>query len=348
MVVLPIEVTDPEAPARHPQATPTGPTPHTPTRGTAPLPRATHAESALLPRPAHAESALLPRSTHAESVSPRLVRAECVSSPRPPRTEPAPRTTSTGPRPAPAERLPSPAPAGRALRRFLPTTLALLLAVPLLAAAHHQARTAPYGDHVTVHARVDGGDRPSLRTTGATVEAYDEGTGRPRWTYTREGRRPMAVVPARGDAIALWDDGLVTATVRGDGSAVRWHRALPGAAPWLAAHRGGGVLRILGPRMLAVVTPQRVAAYRIADGDLRWVLPARQGCAFEPARAVRVRTALLIAQPCAATDSWTGEIVAVDELGRITADRTPLDNERRGEHHSVEHPHTEKVVARPR
>ncbi|MFI6487792.1 hypothetical protein [Streptomyces sp. NPDC050564] len=63
---------------------------------------------------------------------------------------------------------------------------------------------------------------------------------------------------------------------------------------------------------------------------------------------MRVRTALLIAQPCAATDSRTGEIVAVDEVGRITPDRTPLDNERRGEHHSVEHQHTEKVVARPR
>ncbi|WP_369245654.1 hypothetical protein [Streptomyces sp. R41] len=192
------------------------------------------------------------------------------------------------------------------------------------------------------------GSRPSLRTTGTTVEAYDEGTGRPRWTYTREDRRPLAVVPARGDAIALWDDGLVTATVRGDGSAVRWHRALPGAAPWLAAHRGNGVLRTLGARMLAVVTPQRIAAYRIADGDLRWVLPARPGCAFAPARAVRDRTALLIAQPCAATDIWTDEIVAVDDLGRITPDRTPLGNERRGERHSVEHPHTEKVVARPR
>ncbi|WP_406328944.1 hypothetical protein [Streptomyces sp. NBC_00203] len=233
---------------------------------------------------------------------------------------------------------------------LLPAALALLLAAPLLAAAH-QARTAPYGDRVTVHiphARVEHATRPPLRTAGATVEAYDAQTGRPRWTYTREGRRPLGVLPARGDAIALWDDGLVTATVRGDGSAVRWHRALPGAAPWLAAHGGAGVLRALGPRMLAVVTPRRIAAYRIADGDLRWLLPARRGCAFVPARAVRDRAALLIAQPCAATDSWTGEIIAVDDLGRITPDRTPLGSDRRGERHSLEHAHTGKVVARPR
>ncbi|MFC7263561.1 outer membrane protein assembly factor BamB family protein [Streptomyces lutosisoli] len=238
----------------------------------------------------------------------------------------------------------------RPLRALLPATLALLLAAPLLAAAH-QARPAPYGDRLTVHtlhARVEHGTRPPLRTAGATVEAYDAQTGRPRWTYTREGRRPLGVLPARGDAIALWDDGLVTATVRGDGSAVRWHRALPGDAPWLAAHGGAGVLRALGPRMLAVVTPQRIAAYRIADGDLRWLLPARRGCAFVPARAARARAALLIAQPCAATDSWTGEIIAVDDLGRITPDRTPLGNGRRGERHSLEHAHTGKVVARPR
>ncbi|MFF4351851.1 PQQ-binding-like beta-propeller repeat protein [Streptomyces sp. NPDC001530] len=263
-------------------------------------------------------------------------------------TEAVPTTVSATEASAP--QLPPSVGRRRTPRTFLPATLALLLAVPLLAAAH-QARTAPYGDHLTVravHARVEYGTRPPLRTTGGTVEAYDAATGRPRWTYTREGRRPLMVLPARGDAIALWDDGLVTATVRGDGSAVRWHRALPGAAPWLAAHGGTGVLRTLGARMLAVVTPQRIAAYRIADGDLRWVLPAHSGCAFEPARAVRHGSALLIAQPCATTDLWTGEIIAVDELGRITRNRAPLGNERRGEYHSAEHPHTEKVVAPPR
>ncbi|MFI6340014.1 hypothetical protein [Streptomyces sp. NPDC050535] len=192
---------------------------------------------------------------------------------------------------------------------------------------------------------MDSDARPSLRTTKDAVEAYDGTTGRPRWSYAREGRRPLAVVHARGEAFALWDDGLVTDTALG--GAVRWHRGLPGAARWLAANGGSGVLRPLGARMLAVVTPRRIAAYRVADGDLRWVLPARQGCEFAPTRALRHGTVLLIAQPCPAgdaVDSWTDEIIAVDDLGRITPDRTPLGNER----HSPERPNAEKVVAPPR
>lgn len=253
----------------------------------------------------------------------------------------------------------APATAGSPAPRLLPpaarrgTARALLpVAVALLLTAAHETRPAPYGDRLVLHARVEheqGAPRqPTLRTTWTTVEAYDEATGRPRWSYAREGRRPLAVVPARGHAIALWDDGLVTDTARGDGSAVRWHRALPGAARWLADHRAAGVLRPLGAQVLAVITPRRVAAYRIADGDLRWTLPARHGCAFAPERAVRHGAALLIAQPCALTDSWTTELVAVDDLGRITPHRKPLANERRGERHSVEHPQSEKVVARPR
>lgn len=271
---------------------------------------ATQRRSAALPRPAH----------------PATV---------PPAGPAAPRPGKTAPRNYP-----------HPLRRLLPPALALLLAAPVLAAAH-QARPTPYGDHITVHARVEHEARPPLRTTRDAVEAYDTETGRPRWTYAREGRRPLAVVPARGDAIALWDDGLVTDIARGDGGAVRWHRALPGASPWLADHGGNGVLRPLGARMLAVVTPQRIAAYRIADGDLRWVLPAGRGCEFAPERAVRLGTALLIAQPCpagGATGSWTGEIIAVDDLGRITPDRAPLGNER----HSAGHSNAEKMVARPR
>lgn len=278
--------------------------------------------------------------------------------PRLPADEPAPQRSPALPRPAHPATVPPAGPAaprpGKAaprnhphpLRRLLPPALALLLAAPVLAAAH-QARPTPYGDHITVHARVEYEARPPLRTTRDAVEAYDTETGRPRWTYAREGRRPLAVVPARGDAIALWDDGLVTDIARGDGGAVRWHRALPGASPWLADHGGNGVLRPLGARMLAVVTPQRIAAYRIADGDLRWVLPAGRGCEFAPERAVRLGTALLIAQPCpagGATGSWTGEIIAVDDLGRITPDRAPLGNER----HSAGHPNAEKMVARPR
>ncbi|NEB79421.1 hypothetical protein G3I40_30005, partial [Streptomyces sp. SID14478] len=87
-----------------------------------------------------------------------------------------------------------------------------------------------------------------------------------------------------------------------------------------------------GARMLAVVTPRRITAFRTADGDLRWVLPARAGCAFAPATSLRRANALLIAQPCADdTVAWSERIVAVDGLGRIAAHRTPLGNELPGQ-----------------
>ncbi|QEU97742.1 hypothetical protein CP970_33875 [Streptomyces kanamyceticus] len=216
----------------------------------------------------------------------------------------------------------------------LPVALALL-AVPLITAAHH-ARPAPYGDHLTVHARVAAGaeraGEPELRRTGRAVEAYDPGSGKARWTYAREGRRPLRTLGAPGHAFTLWSDGLVTDTARADGGSVRWHRAVPGSAAWLrgpAARGGAGVLRPLTPgaRMLAVVTPHRIAAYRTVDGDLRWVLPARPGCAFVPARSVRTRGVLLVAQPCASpAASWTSQLIAVDDYGRIVPGRTPLGN----------------------
>ncbi|MGW7267289.1 hypothetical protein [Streptomyces sp. NPDC054842] len=232
----------------------------------------------------------------------------------------------------------------RISRRLLPAAVALLAAALLLAAAH-RARPAPYGDRLTLHARVEHPTQIRLRTGPGGVLARDAETGRARWTHARDGHRPLAVLHARVHAFALWDDGLVTDT-EPDGGAVRWHRALPGAAGWLAAHGGRGVLRTLDPgaRMLAVLTPHRIAAYRTADGDLRWTLPAPPGCSFAPGRAVHHRGTLLVAQPCAADAAWTAQIVAVDGLGRITPHRTPLGNGRRG----VEHAYTGKVVARSR
>ncbi|MGI5374417.1 hypothetical protein ACQEV2_09245 [Streptomyces sp. CA-251387] len=240
--------------------------------------------------------------------------------------------------PSRPEHLPEPAP-GTTPRRFLhvprplrAAALVLLLAAPLLTAAHH-ARPTPYGDHLTVHARVrhTTAQQPTttrLRTRGTAVEAYAPRTGTTRWRYTREGRRPLtslrlAPLHARVEAITLWDDGMVTDT---DGRTVRWHRALPAARDWLPAHGGTGVLRPLGRGILAVVTPRRVLAYRIADGDLRWVLPAREGCAFEPARAVHHGRELLVAQPCPRA-AWTAQLIAVDDLGRIAPHRRPLGNE---------------------
>ncbi|MFE0103045.1 hypothetical protein [Streptomyces sp. NPDC059009] len=229
----------------------------------------------------------------------------------------------------PAVPTPEPPSLGRGTRLALPVALAVL-ALPLITAAH-LSRPAPYGDHLTVHARVAAESEPGLRTGSRSVEAYDPGTGLARWTYTRAGHRPLSLLPAPGHAIALWDDGLITDTER-TGAAVRWHRAVPATAPWLrtpAARGAAGVLQPLDPdaRMLAVVTPQRIAAYRTADGDLRWTLPARRGCAFEPARAARHRGALLVAQPCGdGTAPWTSQLVAVDGLGRIAPHRTPLGN----------------------
>ncbi|WP_328428639.1 hypothetical protein [Streptomyces sp. NBC_00443] len=228
----------------------------------------------------------------------------------------------------------SPKPAAATRSRLLPTFLALLLAPPLLAIAHH-TRPAPYGDHLTVHAAAPARVRPAttpqqpqqpptpLRTRRAAIEARHPVTGAPLWRYAREGRRPLTSLHTRGEAITLWDDGMVTAT---DGRSVRWHRALPAADEWLPAHGGAGVLHALGRGMLAVVTPHRVAAYRIADGDLRWVLPAREDCAFEPARAVRHGKTLLLAQPCTRAVR-TVQVIAVDGLGQITPHRRPLGNE---------------------
>ncbi|WP_274556811.1 hypothetical protein [Streptomyces spiramyceticus] len=213
--------------------------------------------------------------------------------------------------------------------RIILTLAAATLALPLVTAAH-QIRPTPYGDHLTAHtppARPD----PALRMKGQAVEAYDPASGRRHWTYTREGRRPLALRPAPGHAFALWSDGLVTDTARTHGRTVNWHRAVPGLSGWLAAGgtgRAADVLQSLGPSsgMLAVITPQRIAAYRTMDGDLRWVLPAARGCAFEPRRTARIGGVLLVAQPCGPTAAWTTELVAVDDLGRIVPDRRPLGN----------------------
>ncbi|MFE4177194.1 hypothetical protein ACFRR7_35025 [Streptomyces sp. NPDC056909] len=230
-----------------------------------------------------------------------------------------------------------------------------LFALPLVTAAHH-SRHAPFGDQLTVHTppapAPPAAQDPVLRTAGPRVEAHDPRSGALRWVHERSGRRPLALAAAPGHAFALWSDGLVTDTESATGQAVRWHRALPGLADWLAAApgRGTGVLQLLDPgaRMLAVVTPRRITAYRTADGDLRWVLPAVRGCAFDPARSVRTGGVLLVAQPCEGNSAWTAELKAVDGLGRIVPDRTPLGNDLPG-HRPAEGtgPRQRKAFAQP-
>ncbi|WP_181449779.1 hypothetical protein [Streptomyces cyaneus] len=321
-------------------------------------------DSAGLPSIADPAASELPASELPASGLPTsgLPASEDLPDPPPPATPPpTPRRPLHIPRPLRAAAL----------------LLLVLLAPPLLIAAH-LARPTPYGDHLTghatVHARVRQATTPQpptpwpthFRTREAAIEAYDPRTGATHWRYTREGRRPLSSVSsvrsdrarmslhARVEAITLWDDGMVTDT---DGRSVRWHRALPAAGDWLPGQGGTGVLRPLGRGILAVVTPHRVSAYRITDGDLRWVLPAREGCAFEPARAEHHGAALLIAQPCPHA-AWTAQLVAVDDLGRIAPHRRPLGNEvgnrignevvQEGGRPRSEHLDPEKVVARPR
>ncbi|MDI3421468.1 PQQ-binding-like beta-propeller repeat protein [Streptomyces luteolus] len=261
-------------------------------------------------------------------------------------TTAAPETSTREAERPPENRAPHPR---RTTTRLVLPLLLTLLALPLTAALH-QARPAPYGDRLTVHAPSattaaqsrepalqKKGREPALQKKGRAVVAYDTDSGRPRWTYTRDGRRPLVVLPAPGHAFTLWDDGLVTDTERRTGRAVRWHRAIPAGADWLRtpdARGGAGVLRPLDREaaMLAVVTPRRITAYRTVDGDLRWVLPARTGCAFRPARAVRHGGALLVAQPCSDPDiPWSEQILAVDDLGRLVPGRKPLGNALPGE-----------------
>ncbi|CAM5577950.1 hypothetical protein [Streptomyces abikoensis] len=204
-----------------------------------------------------------------------------------------------------------------------PATLALLAALllllpPAVAAARH-GRHAPFGDRLTLHpagryARPAAAARPPrLRLAPGGLEAYDPDTGARRWTYAREGHRPLQARPARGEAVAFWDDGLVTGTVLHDGALSVWHRGVPGAVRRPAR----GALHLLGPQpgAVAVVTPRLVTAYGTGDGGLRWHREAGPGCAFDPSRTARRDDLLLIARHCGPGTPWTSHLAAVSAAG---------------------------------
>ncbi|MER7760074.1 hypothetical protein [Streptomyces sp. NPDC097619] len=221
-------------------------------------------------------------------------------------------------------------PGTRLVLPLLGAALAALAAVPLAQTAARHPDPAPYGDRITPHPGPPApaaAAEPVPRLAGPAVEARRPGTGRPAWTYRREGSRPLDLRAVPGHAFTLWDDGLVTDTT--PTGTVRWHRAVP-ALP----DRPTGALQPLDPagRMLAVITPRHVSAYRTADGDLRWVLTAREGCVHDPTRQARIGAVLLLARPCADPDApWTDTLVAVDALGRLSPHRRPLGNGLPGE-----------------
>ncbi|MEV8536957.1 hypothetical protein [Streptomyces sp. NPDC051211] len=245
-----------------------------------------------------------------------------IAPPADPRAQGA--APSSGPRRRPA----------RALLPLLAAAAAVALPALLLAVAHGGGRTAPYGDRLTSHPASGPAPaaEPELRYDRHAVRAYAPGTGTPLWTYARDNRRPVGVHTAPGHAFTLWDDGMVTDTVRPAGAAgpaaeVRWHRTVPGAGASMGRAAGAtGTLAALGPagRILVVVTPGHVAAYRTEDGDLRWVITAGRGCSFTPGSRVQLGGTVLIARPCAdPAVPWARQIIAVDEHGRVTPDRRP-------------------------
>ncbi|MFG2298162.1 hypothetical protein [Streptomyces sp. NPDC048603] len=229
------------------------------------------------------------------------------------------------------------APATRRPARRPPALLAVAAFLAVLATLLAALSPAtPYGDRLTARPPAAGPAgaayelphlQPAYRLTldRDAVHAHTPGSDRPAWTYAREGRRPVAVRSAPGHAFTLWDDGMVTDTVRESGTGdpvVRWHRAAPGAGT-------DGSLASLGAdgRMLVVVTPARALGFRAEDGDLRWIVTARKGCAFRPGEAPpAVDRLLLLAQDCADPDvPWTLRTVPLGEQGRIKppADRRP-------------------------
>lgn len=207
----------------------------------------------------------------------------------------------------------------RAPRVALAVAAALL--APVLAAVVPGARPAPYGDALTRRPGPPAARLAVRLRPDRAVEAYDPATGAPRWRYARTGRRPLAVREIAPDAVALWDDGMVTGSDLRGGT-VHWHRAVPGAAGRFALQP----LDASG-RLFAVVSARRITAYRTRDGDLRWVLPARPGCAFrppDPALAGGHRNTLVLPQPCGGAHSAAAtRLVAVDGLGRVAPGGSP-------------------------
>lgn len=235
---------------------------------------------------------------------------------------------------------------------------AAVLLVLLVGAAAYANRSVPYGDRVAVpgvsdarpvSAQAVAADGLELRI-GPGLEAYDNRTGEHRWSYRREGATALSLVRSGGDAVVVWDDGLITA-VRPADHVVRWHRAVPGLESWLrdggtGDEGGGGPAATGGPSAppgkdtaavlerartvlhpvddpepwLGVFTPSLAMGFRDRDGDLRWTTRPSPGCLYDPSRAARTDATLVVAWSCAGTDgsgrALAGQVVGYEIEGR--------------------------------
>jgi hypothetical protein len=226
-------------------------------------------------------------------------------------------------------------------RPVLPV-LAVLL-VLIAGAAAHANRPVPYGDRVAVSQVSDASAGPSAADglelrLGRGLEAYDPRSGAQRWSYHREGAAALHLVRSGADAVLLWDDGLITAVQPGYHT-VRWHRAVPGLASWLHSDPADRAEERLSPARLAeqrartalqpiegpqpwigVFIPALAMGFRERDGDLRWTSRPAAGCGYDPWRAARTATTLVVASSCAGAGSGgqalPGEVAGYELEGR--------------------------------
>lgn len=122
-----------------------------------------------------------------------------------------------------------------------------------------------------------------LVATAAGVDAYDAGTGRPRWHYREPGRRVSGWAVTAGSLVVLTDDrnldrrksrwtGLAVAT-----GAVEWSERAPGyPLP------GDGMDVVAGQGVLPLMPPDSPGEFRAVDartGRIRWSRRvAERGC----------------------------------------------------------------------
>ncbi|MFJ5925215.1 hypothetical protein ACIQF6_21675 [Kitasatospora sp. NPDC092948] len=213
-------------------------------------------------------------------------------------------------------------------RSVLPAAAGLL--VLAAGAAAHANRPQPFGDQVLpgaanaapVGAQSAGAGALDLRV-GPGVEAHSRTTGELLWSYRRNGNTALYVATLGEDAVAVWDDGMVTSVDLASQSP-RWHRSVPGLADWLSAGGEPGAAErtdeqrkqlamqraaaALHPSadpkadpFVTVVTPGLLMGFRDRDGDLRFNSRPPAGCAFEPERTAQTDDAVLVPRVCPPT-----------------------------------------------